>query len=499
MALAAVATGCVSPPPPRPPDDYVTRWARGTLRPDEKFTSEVCSFGPYSECERRALAGNTEAARFMWLMPVPSGYADDPVTRFRWMMHAAKIGDAVALDLILVEFAPEGKFPNDAKLMEFIELGVELGRSPALVAKAAYLQDTDPQKSRALYERAAKADNCLAQAMLAASYLEGIFSEINEAKAYFWWVISQRPRSTEKANPVRSPFIATRLKDRFKIMALGRQNYGCPSEQIGLSALKSAPFAQEVQDLLLAWVPGQDAPEQLQRFKDQRAPSLTAMEAAPLPRSASAVPPVPDWQPLALSMSVKTSTREVSREDLYDRLSRSVYVVLAAPSKKAMRLRENVAQGSAVAVETNAVLTNCHIIKNRPEVVVVVAGEPRRATVAAARMDSDACVLRVADPVLSPIVAVKSAKSLRVGEEVLAIGSPSGFTNSLSTGVVSQLRTDGTATYVQTTAQISPGSSGGGLFDRYGNLVGITTFKVGDAEGLGFAVAIEEFVQLPPR
>jgi S1-C subfamily serine protease len=48
---------------------------------------------------------------------------------------------------------------------------------------------------------------------------------------------------------------------------------------------------------------------------------------------------------------------------------------------------------------------------------------------------------------------------------------------------------------IQTTAQISRGSSGGGLFDRFGNLIGITTFKIADSEGLNFAIAIDNFVQ----
>jgi hypothetical protein len=54
--------------------------------------------------------------------------------------------------------------------------------------------------------------------------------------------------------------------------------------------------------------------------------------------------------------------------------------------------------------------------------------------------------------------------------------------------------------YVQTSAPISPGSSGGGLFDERGNLLGITSFKIDDAENLNFAIAAEDFWgKSPPR
>lgn len=79
---------------------------------------------------------------------------------------------------------------------------------------------------------------------------------------------------------------------------------------------------------------------------------------------------------------------------------------------------------------------------------------------------------------------------MAVGDKVFAIGSPIGMKNSLSEGIVSGLREHKGITVIQTTAPISPGSSGGGLFDAQGNLVGITTFKLIKGENLNFAVDI---------
>lgn len=94
---------------------------------------------------------------------------------------------------------------------------------------------------------------------------------------------------------------------------------------------------------------------------------------------------------------------------------------------------------------------------------------------------------------LSPVDAARKSTSLEVGETLFAIGSPRGQENTLSQGLLSGIRRDSGITYIQTTAPISPGSSGGGLFDQYGNLVGITTLEISDSQSLNFAIAIDEF------
>ena len=73
-----------------------------------------------------------------------------------------------------------------------------------------------------------------------------------------------------------------------------------------------------------------------------------------------------------------------------------------------------------------------------------------------------------------------------------AIGSPSGLRNTLSEGIVSGLREIKGIQHIQTTTPISPGSSGGGLFDAEGKLIGITTFRIGDNGNLNFAVSLDE-------
>ena len=152
-------------------------------------------------------------------------------------------------------------------------------------------------------------------------------------------------------------------------------------------------------------------------------------------------------------------------------------------------------QGSGVVISPNTIATNCHVLGGGK--VIVYKHNNRRAstdTVYSAsiiKRDNyrDFCILRVQN--LNGIPAkIRKYDSLNIGENVYAVGSPQGLDLSLSTGVVSQLRQGKDRRLIQTDAAISPGSSGGGLFDSSGNLIGITTEKITDenVEGIAFAI-----------
>ena len=187
-----------------------------------------------------------------------------------------------------------------------------------------------------------------------------------------------------------------------------------------------------------------------------------------------------------------------SAAEVFAEVAPSVVVVLALDDNG-----ETVAQGSGVVVGKNEVATNCHVIEDAESVVVRQAADSGGGETY--RMDSriltrdgerDLCLLFVgelSEPPAAPVAAMGAAKGLAVGEEVYAIGAPEGLELSLSRGVVSQLRGihgKRAAPLVQTDAAISPGSSGGGLFNADGELVGITTFKW-RGESLNFAIPAE--------
>src|ERR1700690_1762199 len=86
--------------------------------------------------------------------------------------------------------------------------------------------------------------------------------------------------------------------------------------------------------------------------------------------------------------------------------------------------------------------------------------------------------------------------ALRIGERVYAVGSPHGLERSISEGLVSGLPGAAPDTIIQTTAAISHGSSGGGLFDSSGVLIGITTLFLKDGQSLNFAVPADQIEML---
>ena len=214
--------------------------------------------------------------------------------------------------------------------------------------------------------------------------------------------------------------------------------------------------------------------------------------AASLAATAHAAPA--NYPKLETAMPTASSGPVLSAVDLFKQTAPSIYLIVAAKDDAALKEGKGVYEGSAVAITPTLALTNCHIVKNRSKLilmqkkqkdmaVVVLASDPR----------TDRCIIEVQTMKLHPIAGVRPYKDLSVGEKVYTIGNPSGLTETLSEGIISGLRTQQGVRYVQTSAPISPGSSGGGLFDERGNLLGITSFKIEDAENLNFAIAAEDY------
>ena len=171
-------------------------------------------------------------------------------------------------------------------------------------------------------------------------------------------------------------------------------------------------------------------------------------------------------------------------------------------------------QGSGVALKPNLVATNCHVTDAATSPIAVFKGENRRADksqshparVVAGDRKRDVCLLEVSGLWAIPAETRKAAE-MKIAEQVYAVGAPKGLDFSISGGLVSQLRGEdaegnalvGSAPLIQTDTAISPGSSGGGLFDAQGRLVGLTTFAYRDSEGLNFAVPIEWALELIPE
>ena len=154
--------------------------------------------------------------------------------------------------------------------------------------------------------------------------------------------------------------------------------------------------------------------------------------------------------------------------------------------------------GSGVVLTDGNVVTNCHVIKRASWLKVRSEDKEHPATLRYSDWDRDVCSLSIAG-LSAPAVVVGSTKTLKVGAKVYAIGAPKGLKLTLSDGIVSSLRQVEGGHYIQTTAAISPGSSGGGLFDENGALVGLTTFYLAEGQNLNFAVPVEWVNELAKR
>jgi S1-C subfamily serine protease len=213
--------------------------------------------------------------------------------------------------------------------------------------------------------------------------------------------------------------------------------------------------------------------------RDQRATPLHKSPAV-TKRGLPPLPPALSGKPLEAS-------------EVYRRVQSSVFVLLAASSPEALRRKQGVSQGSAVAISSRSLLTSCHILAGRPHAVVLQGQGELHAKLARSNQRSDRCVLEVASANLDPVRGVRPFSDLAVGEKVYTLGAPSGLDRTLGEGIISGLRQGKGSNLIQFSAPISRGSSGGGLFDRWGNLIGITTFLVRETQNLNFAVAADQF------
>ena len=156
--------------------------------------------------------------------------------------------------------------------------------------------------------------------------------------------------------------------------------------------------------------------------------------------------------------------------------------------------------GSGVIITQDGyIVTNYHVIEGAGNITVRLpdSGKPYTATVVGADMDTDLAVLKIPTGGLTPAVLGDST-AMRIGQTTIAVGNPLGeLGGTVTSGIISaldrEITIDGqTMSLLQTDAAINPGNSGGGLFNLYGELIGVVNAKSSgsDIEGLGFAIPI---------
>ncbi|MEW5908203.1 MAG: Do family serine endopeptidase [Thermodesulfobacteriota bacterium] len=165
------------------------------------------------------------------------------------------------------------------------------------------------------------------------------------------------------------------------------------------------------------------------------------------------------------------------------------------------RRHKRASLGSGVIIDGKRgfILTNAHVIDKTGTITVILQDEREfKAKIVGADPDTDLAVLKIESKDLLPAVGMGNSDDVMIGETVIAIGNPFGFSHTVTTGVVSalnrSLRSEDRVFlgFIQTDASINPGNSGGPLLNINGELIGINTAIYAKAQGIGFAIPINK-------
>ena len=213
-------------------------------------------------------------------------------------------------------------------------------------------------------------------------------------------------------------------------------------------------------------------------------------------------PPVQSQQPIQISVPrhpVQSSTgtnngtrAEKSFEQLAQ-LASSVVMITIHDDKG-----EPIGSGSGIMVGRKGyILTNQHVASGGRFYTVRIEDDNntyRTEEIIKYNQVLDLAVIRI-DRALNPLPIYNGAQKLVRGQKVVAIGSPLGLFNSVSDGIISGFRKFDNVDMIQFTAPTSPGSSGGAVLNMYGEVIGISTAGIPDAQGINLAVGYE-FINL---
>ncbi len=176
---------------------------------------------------------------------------------------------------------------------------------------------------------------------------------------------------------------------------------------------------------------------------------------------------------------------------IYEKSSPSIVLIEADMS-------DGVSTGTGCVIDSRGyILTSSHVISDAPDIQVTIStGEVFKGKVVSVMgKDNDLAILKINANKTLPVISLGDSEKVKVGQRVLAIGNPFGFSNTLTTGIVSRI--DYKKNKIQTDAAINPGNSGGPIMNIHGEVIGISQSIYNPDNnisniGIGFAVPINE-------
>jgi len=189
-------------------------------------------------------------------------------------------------------------------------------------------------------------------------------------------------------------------------------------------------------------------------------------------------------------------------DELFEIISNNVVQILVSDKVEnsiASSSIKVISSGSAVAVTSKLLITNCHIFPSKNTIDKYVAVAKKNDQIIPVEFvlvdrDSDRCVLEAHHKLFQPIIGYRTINSLKVGERVYSLGYPKNFEKAIAEGLISSVKVGRSRKLLLTSTGIAKGSSGGALFDKNGFLIGITTAVISDAPHLAIVIPVEDYL-----
>ncbi len=221
--------------------------------------------------------------------------------------------------------------------------------------------------------------------------------------------------------------------------------------------------------------------------------TVTPLAAAPLPaRRSDIVEVVEKVSPAVVNIAAEQMVRR--RSGLWDDF-------FSGLDPRPRRDRAQSLGSGAIIDPRGIILTNDHVISGASRILATTkSGVELECEVVGSDADNDLAVLRVKKPGAAlPTLKLGTSSDILIGETIVAIGNPFGFSNTVTAGVVSALGRSVKGTenqrvytdFIQIDAPINPGNSGGPVVNIQGEMIGIATAIIGGAQGIGFAIPVD--------
>lgn len=227
----------------------------------------------------------------------------------------------------------------------------------------------------------------------------------------------------------------------------------------------------------------------------------TMLTAERYPRRNAIVDAVGDVSPAVVNISLEYEIRKrISPfSEFANPLFEEFFKDFFEPGFGSQYKRTSLGSGVIIDGDRGYILTNAHVVEKTGTVTITLNDEREYvAEIVGVDPDSDLAVLNIQSDDPLPSIGMGDSRDLMIGETVIAIGNPFGFSNTVTTGVISatnrSFRTKDRVfhDFIQTDASINPGNSGGPLLNINGELIGINTAIYAGAQGIGFAIPINK-------